>query len=369
MKFPLKDPKICGYDFGAPTHYNDFHLGVDYCAQDLAEQSIRATQYSKKVLWEGWGPVGGWTIHVLEEHPKYGWCVVRHLHMKSRALLKVGTWLDDRDILGFIGTTGNSTMNHDHIDVSKNELKLSDRDNFIDPKEYYAEENVQSSRNVQLILLGNGEFIIPTDDVVSYYKETFNVHFIATTRVVSPEPEFLPQPIAQIRPDWIQDNLVGFFTESADYIIIITKKWHMWNGILMNNGVADLNVYNGKRTGHIRYMEGESANWGQLGIDRDLLFDSIIHELSHMVNMEYGRFGAADKTHEYVPDYLRAVREALETKQEDMAKDKLTQKEVDLFYDIEALSYKDTGRGYWVGKPFVEMLKARRQHLVDFLNK
>ena len=50
------------------------------------------------------------------------------------------------------------------------------------------------------------------------------------------------------------------------------------------------------------------------------------------------------------------------------SEDMLTQEQVDLFYDIEALPKDDSGRTYWVGKPVEEMLKTRKNDLKSFLN-
>ena len=46
----------------------------------------------------------------------------------------------------------------------------------------------------------------------------------------------------------------------------------------------------------------------------------------------------------------------------------LTQEQVNLFYDIEALPKDDSGRTYWIGKPVEEMLKTRKADLKSFLN-
>lgn len=218
-------------------------------------------------------------------------------------------------------------------------------------------------RNVQIILLGSGEFVIPWDDVVSYYRGTLDLKLITTNHIVSPDPEFLPQPTAQIKPSWIEENLQPFFEESADYVIIITKKWHTLNGNLVNNAVADHTLYAGKRTGHIRYTEGISKGWSSPPVDRDLLFDSIIHEISHLVNMSYGRFGSVDKTHEYSPDYLRAVREALETNQDDMVDEKFIKAAVWAVYHRDP-SDDSEGVAYWV-----RMAVENNLTPVDILNR
>lgn len=126
---PLKnwDNLKRGYTFGVKTHYNDFHLGLDLSVP--TGTPIYAPLDG--VVQERNLPQGGITIWFEPENEN---TFIRFLHLSE--VRKTG-YVKRGEIIGYTGNTGMSTGSHLHVDVSKNELDLSNRDNFIDPEIYF----------------------------------------------------------------------------------------------------------------------------------------------------------------------------------------------------------------------------------------
>lgn len=127
--YPLQDWKQLrrGYTFGQKTHYNDFHIGLDV----MAPSWTKLFAPSDGNVVTGIGSQGGNTVYL---HVAGGDYLVRFLHLAKFA--KTGP-VKEGDLIGYTGNTGLSTGPHLHVDVSRKQLKLYDRNNFVDPERYF----------------------------------------------------------------------------------------------------------------------------------------------------------------------------------------------------------------------------------------
>ena len=116
-----------GYTFGVKTFYSDFHIGLDVLVPSWTKLYA---PYDGNVV-TGIGKEGGNTIYL---HVAGGEYLIRFLHLAKFAKqgpVKAG------DLIGYTGNTGLSTGPHLHVDVSKQQLRLYDRKNFIDPERFF----------------------------------------------------------------------------------------------------------------------------------------------------------------------------------------------------------------------------------------
>lgn len=111
------------YVFGVPTYYSDFHLGIDFI---LPEGTPLYAPFDGEIIRQFSGVQGGLTIWF-----KVGIHIIRFLHL-SNAPLEVGP-VQEGSIIGYTGNTGLSTDPHLHLDISKDNVILTDTSNFVDP--------------------------------------------------------------------------------------------------------------------------------------------------------------------------------------------------------------------------------------------
>lgn len=130
--FPLKERQVGGYSFGQPTSYSKFHLGTDYKASPGTEvyapfdgkvvNTLNATQAKQ----------GGNTIWYEFNQDGQKW-IARFMHLndfKGMGNYKKG------DLIAHTGNTGQSTGPHLHLDISKNDVEISNKNNFVDPEKF-----------------------------------------------------------------------------------------------------------------------------------------------------------------------------------------------------------------------------------------
>lgn len=131
MRYPLDNwhNLPCGYTFGVPTFYSDFHLGLDVIVpvgtKLLAPEAGTVEQKS--------GTESGWTVYL---HGKSGvlWRFMHNSKFASSGAVQQGQLLALTGGKPGAPGAGLSKSPHTHIDISKNgKLELGNRANFIDP--------------------------------------------------------------------------------------------------------------------------------------------------------------------------------------------------------------------------------------------
>ncbi|OTO50606.1 peptidoglycan DD-metalloendopeptidase family protein [Enterococcus faecium] len=115
-------------DYCISNHYGSRetvnHRGLDFAAQ--ANEPILASKAG--------------TVIIAEEHPSWGkYVVIAHedgmttlYAHQNYFIVSVGQKVSQRQIIGYVGSTGNSTGNHLHFEVCQDNTLLSDR--LIDPE-------------------------------------------------------------------------------------------------------------------------------------------------------------------------------------------------------------------------------------------
>lgn len=139
--YPLKNWHTLkrGYTFGVPTFYSDFHLGLDIIVPEGTQ--IFAPEAGDVTTMEG--SEGGLTVWLKTKKHLY-----RFLHLSE--LPKEGS-VKAGAIIGKTGNTGQSSGPHVHIDISKGELRLGERENFIDPEAFF----LQKTKTLKVKVLAN----------------------------------------------------------------------------------------------------------------------------------------------------------------------------------------------------------------------
>lgn len=124
-----------GYRFGQPTTYNNFHLGVDKGNSSINGFPVFAPSDGEVVLQQkdptGKTYEGGNTVWFRDANNN----VWRFMHLSRFNGGKGG--VPRGTIIGFVGNTGKFTTGpHLHSDVSRLQVDINNRANFIDPEKY-----------------------------------------------------------------------------------------------------------------------------------------------------------------------------------------------------------------------------------------
>lgn len=96
-----------------------FHTGLDLATDSIDGANIYSV-------------LSGMVVEAVEGAEAYGnYVVIRHngfetmyAHMKEAPLLEVGDWVEQGDIIGYVGSTGRSTGPHLHFEVKIDNLRL-----------------------------------------------------------------------------------------------------------------------------------------------------------------------------------------------------------------------------------------------------
>lgn len=133
MKYPLDNWLTIkrGYTFGVPTSYSDFHLGTDLIVPTGTPIYAPCDGFVTTMV----GSQGGNTIHL--KTPTH---LIRFLHL---SVFKMSGEVKEGDIIGLTGNTGLSTGPHLHTDISKGNLVLGNKANFVDPEIFYKDDLVK----------------------------------------------------------------------------------------------------------------------------------------------------------------------------------------------------------------------------------
>ena len=125
--FPLKNRQPIQYGFGQPTWYSPHHLGQDYAA---GNDELYAP-FNGEILNEFWGNQQGNCIWFKPDHDDV---IMRFMHLKSYES-PVGR-VSEGQLIGITDSTGLSTGNHLHLDISKNSIQINNFNNFVDPESF-----------------------------------------------------------------------------------------------------------------------------------------------------------------------------------------------------------------------------------------
>jgi hypothetical protein len=179
MSFPLEQKTIGGYTFGEIVSYNGEklhpHLGTDYRASFV---ELKAP-FDGKIINKLVGKEGGMTIwfeptdsYIIE---KYGKIIIRFLHL-SKFIAGNGIISENR-VMAITGDTGIGPA-HLHLDISRNDIQLTNFNNFIDPEQFDWDKTIPMNNIISRLVsnqqkkindLINGNSVIAFDVDKKYY--------------------------------------------------------------------------------------------------------------------------------------------------------------------------------------------------------
>lgn len=131
------------------TNVSSYHYAVDLGWNKYQGEPIYASYDGTVVLEEYDNNLGNYIV--LMHDKKDNRIITRYLHMKNRSTLKKGTKVKRGQVIGYMGTTGQSTGTHLHFEYwicPKNyTYNYADRSKYaVDPLKYcYLFENQQAS--------------------------------------------------------------------------------------------------------------------------------------------------------------------------------------------------------------------------------
>lgn len=106
-----------------------YHTGVDHAAPSGAKVVAIKSGRVIHVGWGGWGQAYG--AHVIIQHGNYQ-TMVAHL---SRTTVRVGQNVREGQQIGNVGTTGNSTGPHGHVETRTSPYRYNNR--IVNPQGFY----------------------------------------------------------------------------------------------------------------------------------------------------------------------------------------------------------------------------------------
>ena len=103
--------------FGWRTLYGkpDFHTGIDIAGRNIYGKPIIACNTGQVVKVAYY--TTGYGYHVMIDHGDNNWTVYAHM---SSIAVKQGEWVAQGQVIGYVGSTGNSTGPHLHFEVRIN---------------------------------------------------------------------------------------------------------------------------------------------------------------------------------------------------------------------------------------------------------
>jgi murein DD-endopeptidase MepM/ murein hydrolase activator NlpD len=121
MMLPIKNGKIT-FPYGAKYKTGKTHLGDDFAVPTgtpvYACVAGTIVHSGKHIFKKGWGFAFG--IHVIVDNVRFPdgsaglWAGYCHL---SKTNVQVGQVIKKGDVIGFVGSTGNSTGSHLHLQI------------------------------------------------------------------------------------------------------------------------------------------------------------------------------------------------------------------------------------------------------------
>lgn len=210
--------------------------------------------------------------------------------------------------------------------------------------------NIMKNYKIQYIFLGPGNYSIPHQYLVDYYKGVVGFERLPDIHIDA-KPDFMRLRGMDgewgVNNIWITNNLKDKVSPEADLIYIWVADEYYPDETQNVRGLMHRPFkLNGAEV--IDSVYDEISSFGIAGKDFGSREYLLIHEVSHALydlvlqNTELAI--RQDKTHEYNPDYIRGIRELLQLNDKDM---KLIQKKSE---KQVWLVLKD-GRRFWILDP------------------
>ena len=114
MRLPLKDCYVTS-PYGVVRSNGKVHTGIDLISKsgDREVRAIKGGVYRGK-YWDAYG-YGNYVVVEHDDGMKALYC-----HLKSVESISVGKRIEEGQLLGIEGTTGNSTGVHLHLEIKEN---------------------------------------------------------------------------------------------------------------------------------------------------------------------------------------------------------------------------------------------------------
>lgn len=133
--FPTEEglPITSGYGWRTSpiTGQSEFHASIDISGQQQ-ERPIYATQ-TGTIYYNTFTSYGGWTIRIKHSSDEY---FSQYQHMAEQTPLPIGTKVTRGELVGTMGTTGDSTGIHLDFQIAKSETGWFKEDGTVDPEWY-----------------------------------------------------------------------------------------------------------------------------------------------------------------------------------------------------------------------------------------
>lgn len=115
--WPLPGYSWISSPFGWRTLYGkpDFHTGIDIAGRNVYGKPIIASNTGQVVKVAYY--TTGYGYHVMIDHGDNNWTVYAHM---SSIAVKQGEWVAQGQVIGYVGSTGNSTGPHLHFEIRIN---------------------------------------------------------------------------------------------------------------------------------------------------------------------------------------------------------------------------------------------------------
>jgi murein DD-endopeptidase MepM/ murein hydrolase activator NlpD len=115
--WPLPGYSWISSPFGWRTLYGkpDFHTGIDIAGRNVYGKPIIASNTGQVVKVAYY--TTGYGYHVMIDHGDNNWTVYAHM---SSIAVKQGEWVNQGQVIGYVGSTGNSTGPHLHFEIRIN---------------------------------------------------------------------------------------------------------------------------------------------------------------------------------------------------------------------------------------------------------
>lgn len=124
---------VYGWRIHPISKKRQFHSGTDFRGQGQV-RPLYAVQDSKVInnYWTDWG---GWMIVFEHTHSKDNY-FSRYQHLNVQSPLSIGTNVSKGDKIGDMGTTGDSTGIHLHLEIATSQNGFGTEEGTIDPEKY-----------------------------------------------------------------------------------------------------------------------------------------------------------------------------------------------------------------------------------------
>lgn len=127
--WPVPYTKKLSSTFGLRYMNNEkeYHQGIDICCSNISGKEIYAARSGVVVLTGKDGSMGNY-VHIKHGKTSDGkYVFTTYMHMKDTPLVKKGDIVDPFTVLGYVGSTGESSGNHLHFQIFINTVSPNER--------------------------------------------------------------------------------------------------------------------------------------------------------------------------------------------------------------------------------------------------